>query len=195
LRSLTRFLAGFAAAALALIAFAGEETVYNSGVLPEKSVLERAEPTTSGTFDGTWMYVNRDSRFALWIRTRNGTPQVKLQYQSLATPEAFETDWDGKAVYYLAGNPVNFDLKLGDANTNQIKGSWSWALVVDRSGRREMADLVLYRTGYGRTLMADFQNYRKIVTREGKDTIFKAPVNWTWMKVSKRELLWDELPF
>ena len=174
---------------------AGEVKTGVPGPGPDTYVLERAEPTTAGSFDGTWMYVNRDSRYALWIRTKDGVPQVKLQYQSLSTPEAFESDWDGKAVYYLAGNPVNFDLKLGKATKDQILGTWSWDLKIDASARHENADVVIYRTHYGRTILMDFQNFVRTVTRNGKDAVMKTPINWTWNKVSKRELLWDELPF
>jgi hypothetical protein len=165
------------------------------GIGPEKILLNRAEPTTAGSFDGTWIYVNRDMRFALWMRTKDGVPQARLEYQSLASPEAFETDWDGKAVYYLGGNQVTFELKLGKATADQIQGTWSWILQVDTSARRETADIVMYRTLYGRSLLMDFQNYQKIITRNGKNSVMKVPVNWTWSKISKRELLWDELPF
>jgi hypothetical protein len=43
--------------------------------------------------------------------------------------------------------------------------------------------------------LMDFQNYEKTITRGGQDQTSKVPVAWTWIKVSKRELLWDELPF
>jgi hypothetical protein len=165
------------------------------GMGPDKQLLVKAEPTTAGTFDGTWMYVNRDARWALWIRTKDGVPQVKMQFQSLASPEAFETDWNGKSLYYLAGNPVNFELKLGKCNARQLQGSWAWALEIDKQVRREKADVVVYRTVYGRTLLMDFQNYEQIVTRNGRDTTMRVPFSWTFSKISQRELLWDELPF
>jgi hypothetical protein len=162
---------------------------------PERVVVRKDDPTTAGSFDGTWMYVNRDARFALWIRTKDGVRRVKVQYQSLASPEAFETDWDGKALYYLSGTPVTFELKVGKTTPDQILGTWSWILTIDRSGRRESADLVIYRTLYGRTLLMDFQNFQKTITRDGKSGVMKTPMIWAWNKVSKRELLWDELPF
>ena len=195
MRFLRVFLAVVALVTIPQLAPAGEVKTGVPGPGPDTLVLERAEPTTAGSFDGTWMYVNRDSRYALWIRTKDGVPQVKLQYQSLASPEAFESDWDGKAVYYLAGNPVNFDLKLGKATKDQILGTWSWDAKIDASARRENADVVMYRTHYGRTILMDFQNFVRVVTRNGKDAVMKTPINWTWNKVSKRELLWDELPF
>jgi hypothetical protein len=191
-----RVVLALAAATLVAPAFADVDVpTGNPGVGPERVVITKADPTTAGSFDGTWMYLNRDARYALWIRTKDGVRQVKLQYQSLASPEAFETDWDGKAQYYLSGHPVTFELKVGKNSGEQILGTWSWTLQIDQSGRRESADLVIYRTGYGRTLLMDFQNYQKTVTRNGRNSIMKAPMNWTWNKVSKRELLWDELPF
>ena len=158
-------------------------------------MVKKPDPTTSGSFDGTWMYVNRDMRYAMWIRTKDGVQQIKIQYQSLASPEAFETDWDGKAVYYLAGTPVTYELKLGKSSVDQLTGTWTWNLVIDGARRQETADLVVHRTGNGRSLLMDFQNYQKIVTQRGSDKTFRYPVAWTWTKVSKRELLWDELPF
>jgi hypothetical protein len=141
------------------------------------------------------MYVNRDMHFALWARTKNGVPQVRIKYQSLASPEAFESDWDGKATYYLAGNPVTFELKLGESTTDKITGKWLWLLTVGNSMRRESADIVMYRTLYGRTLLMDFVNYEKTITVSGKNKIMQAPVVWNWTKISNRELLWEELPF
>jgi hypothetical protein len=183
------------AAAIAASAYTAEEKTDIPAWGPAKLLLEKADPTNAGTFDGTWIYVNRDSRYALWARTKNGVPQIKIQYQSLANPEAFETDWDGKAVYYLAGTPVNFDLTLGKRDANRIAGTWSWVLKVENSARNETADLAIYRTGYGRTLLMDFQNYKRTIMRSGKEQTFHVPMAWTWTKISQRELLWDELPF
>ncbi len=195
MRTFRTILASAVVLTFALAVPAGEEKAGGPVETPDTPIVKRAEPVTAGTFDGTWMYVNRDLRFALWIRTKDGVPQVRLQYQSLASPEAFETDWDGKAVYYLAGNPVTFALKLGTSNAQQLTGTWAWNLEVEHSARREAADVVIYRTQYGRTLLMDFQNFRRTITRNGKDSLMKVPFNWTWNKVSNRELLWDELPF
>lgn len=183
------------AAVFALSVSAGVIKTDIPGIGPETLSLATPDPTTAGSFDGTWMYVNRDARFALWIRTRNGVPQVRVQYQSLANPEAFESDWDGNATYYLAGSPVTFALKLGKGTADQISGTWRWDVTIDNSSRRETADIVLYRSGYGRSLVMDFQNYQKTITRNGRNSIMKAPMNWSWNKVSRREVLWDEIPF
>src|SRR5262245_14596176 len=191
-------LAGSLAAAAVLIAtLAPAEEVKTDlpGMGNERIIVQKGEPTTAGTFEGTWLYINRAARFALWSRMKNGVPQVKVQYQSLASPEAFETDWDGRAQYYLGGNPVTFELKLGKSDANKIVGHWSWELKVGDAHRLETADVVLQRTYYGRSLVMDFQNFEKTVTRDGKDKVSKLPVVWSWVKISKRELIWDELPF
>lgn len=184
-----------AAVMLAPGVFAEQVKTDLPGNVNDRTLIDKAEPTTAGTFEGTWLYVNRDARFALWSRMKNGTPQVKIQYQSLASPEAFETDWDGKALYYLGGHPVTFELKLGPSTADRIVGRWSWELKIGDAHRLETADIVVHRTHYGRTLLMDFQNFEKTVTKGGQDKVTKLPVVWSWIKISKRELIWDELPF
>jgi len=185
-------------AAVSAITFAAPAGVVKTdlpGDGTDRQLVQLDDPTTAGSFDGTWMYVNRDSRYGVWIRTKNGAPQVRVQYQSLASPEAFETDWDGKANYFMAGNPVVFELKLGECTADRIVGKWSWVLTVGNSMRREVADLVVYRSEFGRNLVMDFQNYERTITSGGKNKVMQAPQVWNWIKVSNRELLWDELPF
>ena len=192
----SRLLAAAAVAAVFAAAVSASEVKTDlPGIGPEKVLLNKPDPTTAGTFDGTWLYVNRDARFVLWSRMKDGVRQVKLQYQSLASPEAFETDWDGKAAYYMADSQVTFDLKLDRSTQDEIAGKWSWVLTLGPMGRRESADVVIYRSGYGRKLVMDFRNFEKTISRMGQNQTSRIPVAWTWIKVSKRELLWDELPF
>ena len=183
------------ASTIAFCAFAGEVKTDLPGIGNERQLIQKDEPTDAGSFDGSWMYVNRDMRFGMWIRTKNGTPQVRLQFQSLASPEAFESDWDGKALYYLAGNPVIFELKLGECTANRIVGKWEWVLSTGTAMRKETADIVIYRTVYGRSVVMDFQNYEKTISDNVKNKVMRAPVVWNWIKISNRELLWDEFPF
>ncbi len=183
------------AGVLAVAALASEEKSNLPGIGTERVLIKKPDSTTAGSFDGTWMYVNRDARFVLCSRMKDGVRQVKVQYQSLASPEAFETDWDGKAVYYMGGSQVNFELELGASTADELVGTWSWVLEFGPLGRRETADVVIYRTGFGRNLVMDFRNYAKTITRGDEDQTTRIPVAWTWIKISKRELLWDELPF
>jgi hypothetical protein len=174
---------------------AGEIKTDIPGIGNEKVLISLDEPTTAGSFDGTWLYVNRDSRFGIWIREKDGLPQVKVQYQSLANPEAFETDWDGKALYYLGEHPVTFELKLTERTADRIQGKWSWVLDGGDASRKETADVVLFRTDYGRTMQINFQNFERVIYNGVKNKIMRTPMVWTWNKISKRELMWDEFPF
>ena len=166
-----------------------------SADLPPSSGVRGGSPTKSGEWAGTWIYANRDSHYAMWIRTKDGKPQVKLQYQSLASPESFETDWTGQASYYMAGSPASFALTLDSGDAAAIAGRWNWELSAGESSRVEKAQVVLERTGYGRTLAMNFKDYSRRVTQGAHGNILKGPVTWTWIKVSKRELLWEELPW
>ena len=161
----------------------------------ERIAVRGGEATDRGEFDGTWIYANRDAHFAMWIRTQDGKPQVKLQYQSLASPESFETDWTGQASYYMAGKPASFVLALDAADADAIAGRWAWELSAESSSRVETAQVKLRRTGYGRTLAMNFQDYKRTLTIGTHGNVLTGPVTWTWVKVSKRELLWDELPW
>lgn len=193
-----RFRVLAAVAAVSMIALAvpaGEVKTDLPGPGNDRQLMEKDDPVTAGSFDGTWMYVNRDSHFAMWIRTKDGARQVRIKYQSLASPEAFETDWDGKAIYYMASHPVIFELKLGETTGDKLTGKWSWVLTSGNAMRRETADVEIYRTIYGRTLLMDFLNYEKTIVSNGKNHVMRAPVAWNWIKISNRELLWDELPF
>jgi hypothetical protein len=188
-------LAALLAAAAALGA-ANERTVpQNLTPIPGRIGVMTADPVTTGTFEGTWMYVNRDARYAMWIREESGKPRIRIQYQSLATPEAFETDWNGKSSYFMSGDPVTFELKITSADANRIAGTWHWNLDAGPGGREESADVVLQRTVYGRTLLLDFKNFERTFRQGGVPHTVRIPVAWNWQKVSKRELLWDEMPW
>ena len=184
-----------AVAGAAVLVFAAEEKTKMPGIGNDHVILIKGDPTTRGSFDGTWMYVNRDAHYAMWIRTKNGKRQVRIQYQSLANAEAFETDWDGKATYYVSGKPISFELKLGTNDPANLNGTWNWNAEFEASSRKETAELNIYRTGYGRTLQMDFKNFERTYVRNGVAKTIKVPNSWGWTKISKRELLWEELPF
>jgi hypothetical protein len=195
MRSLRPLLAVAILASFAVAFPASEEKTKLPGTGTDVVGIMKSDATAAGTFDGTWMYVNRDGHFAMWIRTKEGKTQVRLQFQSLAGPEAFETDWDGKAVYYMAGRPVTFELKLATADAARMTGSWSWIAKLENAARKETADLLIYRTAYGRSFQMDFNNYAKTIERNGNERTVRVPTSWSWTKISKREILWEELPF
>lgn len=153
------------------------------------------DSTAAGVWDGTWMYLSRDSQMAFWMRTQNGVPQMKLQYQSLAAPEAFETDWDGKAVYYIAGQPATYEIKLSKREKDALEGTWSWDVQFPDSGRAENGQFAMYRAGDGRSLVVRFDAFERTVRRGDQVTRYDVAPVWTFRKASKRLVLWDELPF
>ena len=75
MRSLRPFVAVAVTAGFALAAPAGEKETEFKGIGAEKVAIYMADPTNAGTFDGTWMYVNHDVQFGMWIRTKNGVTQ------------------------------------------------------------------------------------------------------------------------
>lgn len=153
------------------------------------------DPTSAGTWEGTWIHVNRDTRIAMWMRTVDGKPQAKLQYQSTSSPESFETDWDGKAVYTLGGRPASFELKLTERERDQIAGTWSWDVQFEDSGRTETGAFTAHRTGDGRALYLRFHEFERAIRRRDDLRRHRATPVWGFTKVSKRLAQWDELPF
>ena len=80
-----------AAAALAIVV--ATPLVAQPSPAPHRSV-RIAERTDAGDWDGTWWYVSRDAKMALWIRTVDGVPELRFQYASKNAPEGFVTDWN-----------------------------------------------------------------------------------------------------
>ena len=150
--------------------------------------------SNEGAWDGTWFYVSRDRRMALWIKTENGVPQVKLHYQSLGSTEGFETDWDGNASYEVNTLKGTFSLGLKKREATLNEGHWDWQLAAGKGNRIEIGDFRMYRTGDGRYLALKFDDLRRHV-RGSLEREYGGPVSLTFIKVSKRLALWDELPF
>jgi hypothetical protein len=180
------------AAALMLATPAASDSGYYG-----KSDVYRGDPTTAGTWNGSWIYVSRDQHWALWLREGDkGKVEAKLQYQAQGSPETFETDWSGTAEYYLAGTPVKFELKITKATADRIEATWNWAASFPTSERIETGDVSIYRVGYGRALVLDFgPNYVRIIRRGPKETKTELPVAWGFTKVSRRHVSWDEMPW
>ena len=153
-----------------------------------------AVASSQGNWDGTWFYVSRDRRMALWIKTENGVPQVKLRYQSLASTEGFETDWDGNATYEVQEAQGKFSLGLKKRDADAIEGHWDWQLAKGKGTRVEIGDFRMVRTGDGRYLAMSFDDLRRHV-RGSLEKEYGSAVSLTFIKVSKRLALWDELPF
>ena len=155
------------------------------------------EDTGAGDWPGTYIYSCRDFKLALWVRLREGLPELKARYLSLQSPETFETDWKGDASYYFSGQPVEFGMHLGERSARTIEGSWKWTLESEETARRENGTFTIYRAGYGRSLVVKFDKLeREFRNGQAIRNFPLAPLVWTFWKVSRRpDVLWEELPF
>lgn len=152
-------------------------------------------PSNAGTWDGTWMYVNRDARMVMWIKSEDGAPQVKFQYLSTSSSEGFATDWTAEAEYTMPLAQGRFSMNVKKRDANVIEGHWDWHLDAEKSSRTEEGDYRMYRTGDGRFFVMDFTDYHKTLVGTRGERVFTTHPSWTFQKVSKRLVLWDELPF
>ncbi len=168
--------------------------------VPIKSSLGRMgigmpELTSKGTWDGTWLYISRDVHLALWISEDQGKPIVKFRYEgSLRGSETFETDWTGKARYFVENHPGTFEFKLKKTGPDLIEADWDWELDMRGSSRTEKADIEMYRAGDGLRLVMYFKDFERIVLSQGQRKVHNFPQAWTFRKMSRRLVLWEELP-
>jgi hypothetical protein len=161
----------------------------------EQSDAESRAParTDEGNWDGTWYYKSRVEKMAMWIRTDNGKPEIRVQYQSTIAPDTFETDWTGKADYFVAGRPASFALELAEWDENTLHGKWEWTVPIPGRGRSETATFKAYRSGDGRRLIMIFTEHLRVETRGGTENRRTSSFSWGFTKLSKRHVLWEEL--
>jgi len=168
---------------------------------PERDPVGRTavvipERTDQGNWDGTWVYANRDAKYALWLRTReDGRPEARLKFESTSTPETFETGWDGRAEYALSGKPVTFAFVLERGDANLLAGTWNWDAQFGSAFRKDVGTFEAFRAGDGRALVLRFKTYERSVKRKGEVRTSQALPIWTFRKVSKQQARWEELPF
>jgi len=152
--------------------------------------------TDNGDFGGTWIYVNRDYMFALWLSEHDGKPIARIRFQGNGNLiEAFETDWEGLSNYSVQGYPARFNFRLNEADPDLLKASWDWDLDFRGSARREKGEVEVYRSGDGRQLVMNFLEFERVIESTSGDRRFALPQVWTFRKLSKRLVLWEELPF
>jgi len=156
------------------------------------------EDTGDGVWDGTYVYSCRDFKIGLWMRTRDGKPEMKLRYQSLQAPETFETDWNTKATYYLSGQPATFGVTYASRDARRIEAAWHWDVQFADSGRTNDSTFSVFRPAGGRALVFRFRQVDQQI--RGREEVKRFSINpppvWTFSKVSKRiDVLWEELPF
>jgi hypothetical protein len=157
--------------------------------------LRVPEPTNDGVWDGTWWYVNRDSKVAMWIRTVDGTPEVKFQYANRMASEMFTTDWNAQADYSTYNGTGSFAMTFTERTADSIKAGWDWVLVVGKTNRKQRGKIRVFRTGTGRQMVMHFTEFEFAIGPIDTAPWQAAEQAWTFRKASKRLVRWEELPF
>ncbi len=162
----------------------------------QRRALMVPDRTDAGVWDGTWYYVSRDQKMALWIRTTDGLPELQLQYFGDVMVENFVTDWDGHAEYIVKRrhNGV-FDMTITERDENTIRGAIDWTLQVGETTRTEKGAFTMYRAGHGRSIVMYFDEYERVETTATERRSWRPSQSWTFRKASKRLVEWEELPF
>ena len=86
-------------------------------------------------------------------------------------------------------------MKLTRMTQNDLDGTWKWDARLASSSRNETGKFTMFRALDGRTLVMEFTEYELVVIGRQKTVRSTQPPAWTFVKASKREALWDELPF
>lgn len=153
------------------------------------------EPTADGDWNGTWMYNSIEAKIALWMRTRRGKTEVRVKYEGGRGALGFETDWTGASSYFSNEQPSSFAMRFTKRSPSELEGTWNWITRLRSASRTENGTFTLFRAQDGRTLVMKFDQYELATIRQGKTTRTTTPPVWSFQKASKREALWDELPF
>lgn len=154
------------------------------------------ELTTEGTFTGTWVYASRDRNIGLWIRLDDdGLPEYRFQVHAVGGKEAFTTDWSGRAEYALAGAPGKFEAIARERDPDRIRGTWEWRVEGSDALRVERGTFDLYRTEDGRQLSLVYPEFERAYREGDREKSWSQPHSIGFVKVSKRLVLWEELPF
>ncbi len=184
---------GLIAACLAL-SFVAPCSAQQDPKAPGISKRRLPPSTTDGIWDGTWYYMNREAKLALWFRTEGDTVKVKLQYLDLADAESFGTDWEGQADYAHRGSTGTMSIRLNETDPNRLAGSWNWELKNRVSSRVETGKFQMFRSVEGRSLIMAFEDLtRKFQGKRTQEVAMDAI--WTFRKASRRHVVWGELPF
>jgi hypothetical protein len=154
--------------------------------------------TDAGEWDGTWYYVNRGERWVIWIRTRaDGLPELKMRYMNVDKAESFSTDWTPEARYSHRTLQGSFRIDISERDSNLIKGAWRWELGAEgrEMHRTESGGIVLYRGAEGRSLVMLFEGFERVYKTPTDEVKLNPRLSMTFVKASRRQAHWEELPF
>jgi hypothetical protein len=186
-RIATRWLLLLAAAAFCSLAAAQT---------PHQGQVELYPATEEGDWDGTWVFGNRDFKIVLWLQSDSkGKPSMRWQYQDLANAEMFVTDWEGKADYTMLQATGKVSLNARELTPHSIKGELVWETDYEDAIRSVTGAYEIFRVNDGRFLMIYFPLWKRVIQKGDDVRISEVPQSWTFRKLSKRQLRWEEIPF
>ena len=180
--------------AAALLIAALFAVVTHAQRFPSRQGIDIPDRTDAGDFYGTWYFVMRDAKVAIWIQEKKGQPKVKLQYLNTGTAESFATDWSGHADYIFGNKTGEFDFEILESDENTIRVHWVWHLGIGMVRRTETAWIRVFRAGDGRALVLDFEDLER-VDAGVSGSYLAYPQIWVFRKASKNQRRWEELPF
>ncbi len=155
-----------------------------------RSTVKASDRSDAGDWAGTWFYVSKRRKMALWMRIEEGIPKFKLRVNDKGNN--LTTDWDGQASYEARGKRGEFSMTVDQRDDRTISGSWVWTLGKPDHGWKTTADFTMYRTGHGRQLVMRVENWHREHAGRAQHLALQI---WTFHKASRRQAVWGELPF
>jgi hypothetical protein len=179
-----------------LFAIPGNVSAQSESMFFGKMAVTFPEPTEVGNWEGTWYYASRDQRMAMWMRDNDGQPTFILRVMGRAgSLESFTTNDEGRGEYDHVGKHGEFAYTLDRRDANTLSGRWTWVVQDEGGGTKENADFTIYRSGDGRQLVWKVQNMVREAWGNKHAPTGSNELVWTFMKASRRQVLWGELPF
>ena len=154
------------------------------------------EMTTDGEWNGSWARSSPNERIALFVRGDAAAPEIRVRYRDLRRPDAFETDWSGRASYHVEGDEAEFSLQITERDKDRIRCVWKRSVPWAGGVETESATVTIFRTDDGRKLAVTFEDLHRLRSQEGVEprSIAQARL-WTFRKVSRRVVRWEEILF
>ncbi len=151
--------------------------------------------TEEGSFAGTWFYIDRDKRFAFFIKEEDGNNMLKVRWK-MRGGEEFETGWDGKCQYMYKGYEGKASLVISNPkDRNELKGEWEWTYATDTMTRIERSNFTIYRAEDGRKLVWMLPDFERIIQSGEQSKKHSYEDMHIFRKISDRIVDWEDIPF
>jgi len=162
-----------------------------------RGALSLPEPTTRGSFEGSWYYVDPGYQIALFVwRDKAGALRTRYQLRSKQGAE-FRTDDGGFAKYVDRGQPAEVLFTGGLGDGDRIRGRHERTLQSPGGTYRESGDFEVYRAEEGKKLVLLYPEWKiELTDPDGRvTTTTKTDVNRIFRKASDIVVEFDEIPW